>query len=188
MGKQDQARTQIRRALELDPFNPYMNTSFGDMLELWRRHDDALEQYEKTLNRVPEFPWPYHLMADIYARQKRYEDAVAAERKYVVLLGHERDKIQSLETAYATSGGQGYWIWQLQRLNDQTSRSGKTPAAHLAIVHAQLGERDAAFKWLEEAYRDRAGPLILLNVDPAWDPLRDDSRFKDLVRRLNFPE
>jgi TolB-like protein len=187
MGDEKQARTEILRALELDPFNPFINTSFGDMLELWRRHDDALEQYQKTLKRVPEFPWPYHLMADIYAQQKRYEDAVAAERKYLALSGCEPEQIQSLERTYATSGGQGYWTWQLQRLEDQARQIGKTPSAQLAIAHAQLGERDAAFKRLEKAYADRAGPLILLNVNPVWDPLRHDSRFTDILCRLNFP-
>jgi hypothetical protein len=54
------------------------------------------------------------------------------------------------------------------------------------MVHAQLGERDAAFQWLEEAYSDRATPLINLKVHPAWDPLRDDSRFTEILRRLNF--
>ena len=188
MGSQDQARTHILRALELDPFNPYVNTSFGCMLDYWRFHDDALKQYQKTLNRVAQFPWPYHLMADIYARQRSYKDAIAAERKYVALSGDEPSEIESLKKAHATSGGEGYWSWQLQRLKDETRRSGNTPSVRLAMVHAQLGERDAAFQWLEEAYRDRATPLINLKVHPAWDPLRDDPRFKEVVRRLNFPE
>ncbi len=188
MGKEDRARTQIQRALELDPFNPYVNASFGDMLEAWGRHNDALKQYQKTLKRVPGFPSPYHLMADIYARQKRYEEAVAAERKFVALSGGEPDEIQSLEKAYATSGGEGYWTWRLQRLEDQARRTGNNPSVHLAIVRAQLGERDAAFRLLEQAYRERAGRLVLLKVNPAYDPLRDDSRFKNLVDRLNFPD
>jgi TolB-like protein/Tfp pilus assembly protein PilF len=188
MGSQHQARSHILRALELDPFNPYINTSFGCMLDYWRFHDDALEQYQKTLNRVAQFAWPYHLMADIYARQRRFEDAVAAERKYLALSSNEPNEIRSLEKAHATSGGEGYWSWQLRRLKDETFLSGNTPWVRLAMVHAQLGERDAAFQWLEEAYRDRATPLINLKVHPAWDPLRDDPRFKDLVHRLNFPD
>jgi TolB-like protein/tetratricopeptide (TPR) repeat protein len=188
MGEQDQARTEICRALELDPFNPYVNTSFGDMLDLWRRHEDAIAQYQKTLERVPGFGWPYHLMADVYARQKRFDDALAAERKYVALSVDDPDVLQSLEQAYATSGDEGYWTWQLKRLSDQARRTGRTPSAQLAIVHAQLGGRDAAFECLEKAYFDRASPLILLNVNPGWDPVRDDLRFKNLVRRLNFPQ
>jgi TolB-like protein/Tfp pilus assembly protein PilF len=188
MGSQDQARAHTLRALELDPFNPYVNTAFGCMLDYFRFHDDALKQYQKTLKRVAQFPWPYHLMADIYARQGRYEDAVAAERKYLALSGGQRKEIQSLEKAHATSGGEGYWNWQLQRLKDETRRSGNTPSVRLAMVHAQLDEKDAAFQWLEEACRDRATPLINLKVHPAWDPLRSDPRFKDLVRRLNFPK
>jgi adenylate cyclase len=188
MGRDDAARSQIRRALELDPFNPFVNTSLGDMLALWRRPEDALQQYRKTLDRVPEFPWPYHLMAGVYARQGRYDEAVAAERQYLDLSGQGSQEVQSLQEAYASSGGKGYWNWRLRRLSQKTRQYGKPPSAHLARVHAQLGETETAFEWLEKAYVERASSLILLNVDPAWDPLRDDPRFEDLVRRMNFPQ
>ncbi|MEJ2006993.1 MAG: protein kinase, partial [Acidobacteriota bacterium] len=187
VGRRDEARSQIHRALELDPFNPYVNTSFGEMLETWRRFDDTLQQYRKTLDIVPEFPWPYHLMAGVYARQGRYDEAVAAERQYLVLSGRGLLAIQSLQKAYASSGGKGYWNWRLHRLNDQTRQTGKPRSVRLARVYAQLGEKEAAFEWLEKAYVERAGPLMYLNVDPAWDPLRDDPRFQDILRRMNFP-
>ena len=187
MGRQDEALTHVRRALELDPFNPYVNTSFGDMLDLWRRYKDALEQYQKTLDRVPEFPWPHHLMANAYARRGMYEEAMAAERKYLRHSGNDPDEFRTLEEAYAKSGGDGYWTWRLRRLNDEAQQTGTSRAARFAIVYAQLGERDAAFEWLEKAYEERAGPLIFLNVNPAWDPLRDDPRFQALVRRVGLP-
>jgi TolB-like protein/DNA-binding winged helix-turn-helix (wHTH) protein/Tfp pilus assembly protein PilF len=187
VGRGDEARSQIHRALELDPFNPYVNTSFGEMLETWRRFDDTLQQYRKTLDIVPEFPWPYHLMAGVYARQGRYDEAVAAERQYLVLSGRGLLAIQSLQKAYASSGGKGYWNWRLHRLRERTRQTGKAPSVGLALVYAQLGEKETAFEWLEKAYVERAGPLMYLNVDPAWDPLRDDPRFQDILRRMNFP-
>jgi hypothetical protein len=58
----------------------------------------------------------------------------------------------------------------------------------LAIVHAALGEKDAAFAELEKAYQAHDWFFQRLKVDPFMDPLRDDPRFKDLVRRLGLPE
>jgi TolB-like protein/DNA-binding winged helix-turn-helix (wHTH) protein/Tfp pilus assembly protein PilF len=187
MGREDEARSQIRRALDSDPFNPSVNTCFGEELELWRRPSDAIQQYRKTLDRVGEFPGPYHLMATVYARQGRYDEAVAAERQSCVLSGREPREIQSLQKAYASSGGKGYWNWRLHRLREHTRQTGKDPSVGLALVYAQLGEKETAFEWLEKAYVEHAAGLTTLKVHPAWDPLRDDARFQDLVRRMNFP-
>lgn len=50
-----------------------------------------------------------------------------------------------------------------------------------------LGEKDRAFEWQEKAYEERVF-LHHLKVWPLWDPLRDDPRFRDLLRRMNYPD
>ncbi len=57
----------------------------------------------------------------------------------------------------------------------------------LAVLYAALGEREKAFASLEDAHARRDLQLQYLNVDPAFDSLREDSRFQDLLRRMNFP-
>jgi len=56
----------------------------------------------------------------------------------------------------------------------------------VAILHAQLGEKDQAFEWFEKAYEERDGGLIFLNINRSSDPLRDDPRFQDLLLRMNL--
>ena len=51
-----------------------------------------------------------------------------------------------------------------------------------------LSEKDPAFEWLNKAYEQRSFRLIFLKVFPTYDSLRDDPRFQDLLRRMNFPE
>ena len=58
------------------------------------------------------------------------------------------------------------------------------PAYDLALVHAALGERDAAIEWLRRAYDERYGPLVFLGVDPDIDGVRGDPRFDALVARI----
>jgi serine/threonine-protein kinase len=54
------------------------------------------------------------------------------------------------------------------------------------VVYTGLGQKDRAFAALEQAFADRSGLLVWLNVEPAFDPLRDDPRFDDLLRRIGF--
>jgi serine/threonine-protein kinase len=57
-----------------------------------------------------------------------------------------------------------------------------------ALIHIGLGENEEALEWLERACQDRNGMMAFLQVEPRFDPLRDDPRFQDLLRRMNFPE
>ena len=71
--------------------------------------------------------------------------------------------------------------------NLKAQRKDRYVSCHaIAWIHAALGEKDEAFFWLEQAYREHAGQLYLLNVHPFVDPLRSDPRFKDLVRRIGL--
>ncbi len=58
----------------------------------------------------------------------------------------------------------------------------------MASIYAALGDADAAFEWLENAYERRVPALTWIRVDPIFDPLRSDPRFDDLLRRIGFPE
>ncbi len=57
----------------------------------------------------------------------------------------------------------------------------------VAKINTGSGQNDEALKWLEKAYEERSGWLIWLKIDPTLDSLRSDSRFQDLLRRMNFP-
>ncbi len=73
----------------------------------------------------------------------------------------------------------------LRDLDDATKRRG---SFWMASIHVALGQKDEAFNWLEKAYEERRPQLISLRIRPELDPIRDDPRFQDLLRRMNFPE
>ena len=56
-----------------------------------------------------------------------------------------------------------------------------------AIIYMGLGEKDQALEQLEKAYEDRSDYLPFLNAEPAFDSLRSDPRFQDLLRRMGLP-
>ena len=60
--------------------------------------------------------------------------------------------------------------------------------ADVAAVQVRLGDFNAAFNSLEKSYTNHGNGLIYLDVDPYWDPIRTDARFRDLVRRVGLPQ
>jgi hypothetical protein len=67
------------------------------------------------------------------------------------------------------------------------SKQSFVPSLFVALVYAGLEDKDQAFTWLEKAYDERFNRLAYLNVEALWDPLRSDSRFADLLRRVGIP-
>ena len=61
-------------------------------------------------------------------------------------------------------------------------------AADVTVHDVALGQEEQAFQWLEKAYEEQSSNLVYLKTDPRFDPVREDSRFKDLQGRLKFPE
>ena len=57
---------------------------------------------------------------------------------------------------------------------------------HTALVYLGLDQKDEALKWLQKAYQDRYAWLVFLKVDPIFDSLRSDPKFRDLVRRVRL--
>ncbi len=121
----------------------------------------------------------------IYEQMGRYEDAVTARQTRMTLSGAAPEEVvAALGRAYSESGPEGYWMCHLEKWKGQYDRY----PAYIAMYYAQLGEKDQAFAWLEKAYERHDAPMFRLKVEPGWDPLRDDPRFQNLLRRMNFPE
>jgi hypothetical protein len=69
-----------------------------------------------------------------------------------------------------------------------TWQPGSSLSAFIAAVLARLGQKDAAFEWLEKAFGDRVPFLVNLKSHPLWDNLHGDPRFDDLVKRIGIPD
>ncbi len=115
----------------------------------------------------------------------RYEEAAAASQKALMYF-HEasEEKVAGLTEA-ASAGAEEYWRWMLDYFKERAQQTYVAPT-DMAGLHGRVGEKGQAFEWLERAYDQHDGQLIFLSEFPAWDPLRDDPRFTDLLRRMNL--
>ncbi len=113
-----------------------------------------------------------------------YTEAIAAFQRVTELGGEPGYRIY-LGAAYAKSGEREQAQAILKQL--ETSENYVSPG-ELAVLYAALGEREQAFASLERAYVVRDAQLQFLRIEPAFDPLRSDLRFQDLMRRVGLPQ
>ncbi len=187
MGRHEEAISLARRALQLDPSSLNQRSQLAAAFRHARRYDEAEEQYQRILEIDPTYRAAYFALASVYEATGSYQEAVAARQKWLALGGRSEEDIAGLLDAYATSGKDGYWRWLLDNVTEYAQQEYVSPIT-FANLHAQLGEEDQAFEWLEKAYEERQGWLIFLKSEPLFDPLRDDPRFTDLLRRMNLME
>ena len=181
-----EAIAEIQKARDIDPLSPMMHSFAGAIFVVARRYGDALPPLQQSLAIDPDF-FPTHSVLGLFYQQTGKPDAA----------------IEEYRKAYRLSGGnilqlayQGFVLGQIGRRAEaehiittmnQIAQSRFVPPFAVALVYTGLGDRDAAFQWLEQAYAVRDIGLVFLPAAPMWDSLRSDKRFQDLLRRCGFP-
>jgi len=186
MGRYEEAFTELKRAIRLDPLSSVIQWALGFVYWMARRYDAAIEQFEKTLEFDPGFAWAHALLAWAYIGKSMHEAALTAANTGIQKLPSATVLLATLGEVYAASGKGDEAQKILDQLQNPENRQYVTPYM-LARIYIALGENDDAFHWLETAYRTRAGAMVYLKVDAQLDQLRSDPRFRELMRRMNFP-
>ena len=186
-GRLDEAFTEMKRALELDPLSLFINANFGLALNLARRYDEAVEQIHKTLDLEPNYYLAHLYLGWIYQQQGRANEAVAALEKSRALSGDSPFITGALGQAYAQCGRREAAQAIVGELEEKARKKYVSPLGP-ARVHAGLDNKPQAFHWLEKAHDDRSSWLILLKVDPAFDTLRGDDRFRELLQKVGLDQ
>jgi tetratricopeptide (TPR) repeat protein len=132
----------------------------------------------------PNFALAHNQLAQAYLQKHMYDEAVAELQKAVQPSGDSPTCIANLARAYVASGNRSEAVKLLDDLKKR-SNPGYSNASEIAMIYASLGNTDQAMNWLEKGYEERFNPGVLLR--PGFDPLRSDSRFQNLARRIGLP-
>jgi serine/threonine-protein kinase len=182
-----EACAEIHRAEELDPLNPVIGMDVGlTCYYVAGDYERAIEQYRKVLELHPTFGLTYFYIGLAHVGRNDFAEAFPVLEAVKRLGPGEPDPIALLGYAFALAGQRGKAEEALEELK-ALAKHKYVSAIPIAWVYMGLGDKDRAFEWLEKAYEERAGRLVYLKVLRAFDPLRSDPRFEDLVRRLKFP-
>ncbi len=185
MGRLEEADQRIRRAVELDGQILSNHVIHGKILYFRGRYEEARDVLEDVIAIKPQYPDALRNLAAVAMQQGDHTETVrlyrqAQELSYLSwgdgLLAH----------ALAVSGEREEGLAILRRLESEAER-GPASALGVATAYVGLGNHDAAFAWLEKAWKMRELRLHYLAIDPLYQPLHPDPRFGTLLSEMQIP-
>jgi TolB-like protein len=177
-GKYDEARVSLTRALELDPTSPGINLYYNVLLEVTGKIDECILQTKKLIEMEPTYSWAYIQLARAYRLKGDHQASVEAVARNLELIGNDV-RAKEIRESFAEDDWQGY-------LREQV----RSPASIMTASYlAELGEYDKAIDEIGKQ-SDRPGRFwfFMNRTDPFLDPIRDDPRFKEAMKKLDPPQ
>jgi tetratricopeptide (TPR) repeat protein len=157
------------------------------MYALQNNHEASISNSLKVIELDPAFGPAYEYLALASLKRGRHAEAIAAAEKAVGLTNRSGISLGDLGHVYAVAGKRAEAIELIKELEQKYSRK-ETIGAYIAAVYVGLGDKDKAFEWLEKDFQARNGKLSEIRWQIQFEPLRDDPRFKDLLKRMGLPE
>lgn len=184
MGRFDEGLAEAKRARELDPLSPVIDANLGLAYFRARRYEDAVTHLRRTVAMNPQFGYAHLCLGLAYTQGAMVEQAVLE-----LQIAKARSGVPNLDGligyAQVRSGRRREAETILAKLQERTI-IGVASHYETALVHAALGDRDRAFKSLDQAIDKREWFVGMLRVDPLLDPLRSDPRYEGLLRRVGL--
>jgi TolB-like protein/DNA-binding winged helix-turn-helix (wHTH) protein/Tfp pilus assembly protein PilF len=185
-GRFDEALRESEAARTLDPLSLIIATDQGALFYFSRQYDRSIEQFQGVLEMDPTFPRA-RMVIDAYVEEGRYADALAGLGAWQRAAGAGPWQSTLLVYVYGRSGQKQKARAELKKLEAE-NRKQPIDSASMAFANLGVGNKDAALDWLKKAYAQRSNGLTSLKVEPAYDPLRGDPRFQELLQRVGLAQ
>jgi tetratricopeptide (TPR) repeat protein len=178
--RMDEAIEEHKRARDLDPLRPVHTAWLGGLYIYVGKFDEAIAEARKALTLNPEYGPSYYVEVQALCRQGKYEEAIATARRGAASKSKYAGPML-LGVAYAHAG-------RRKEALEIAEQMDSSRAWFAAQIYAVLGDKDEAMRLLESGYRDHSPLLPWIRIrNGEFASLRDDPRFRDLVKRMNLP-
>jgi len=185
MGRFEEAFEQIMLAKKGDELSVAISANVAENLFEKGDVQGAVNEARRGLEIAPTWTH-YRILANSYLRLGQKEEALANARKAVELMdGSPTQKVWGY--VQAATGNRSEALAIARELENSFAK-GEADGRDVAVVYAGLGENDKVFEWLEKDFQNRNSSLVELRSEVSFMPLRNDARFKDLLRRMGLPE
>ncbi|MEO8041252.1 MAG: tetratricopeptide repeat protein [Acidobacteriota bacterium] len=183
----DDAIAEGKRSLELEPLDLNHGANLSGLYFYARRYDEALEQARQVYSLDANFIVGRWALSQAYIQKGMLAEAIELNERGLQTDPTNPVFLRFAGIAYAKAGRRQ----DAEKIVDRFKEIAKTQyvmSYHIALIYSALGDKDKALAELETALTDHDYLLPRAKVEPFLDPLRDDPRFKGILKRLNLPE
>ena len=176
---------EARLLVQMDPLSTGGNGNLGSVLVFTQQWDEAIQELRAAIDLDPNYWFDYNFLGRAYEAKGRLPEAIESFQHGLKLEGNT-ELWAGLGHAYAVSGNKVEANKVLDKLREISSKRYVAPY-NVAVIYSGLGDKDAAFDWLNRAYSDRSYLLaVYLSTDSRLDNLRSDPRFQELRRKMKL--
>jgi len=186
-GRFADAADEMARGHELDPLSLAISADMGWVQYFARDYDAAIQRYRATLEIDPDFPWARFLLGLALGQTGQFGPAIT-ELEAAYEGSGRATKMLAAIGHYAGLGGDTERARAVLAELEQIASQRYVSSYCTGLVHIGVADHDRAFASFDRACEERAGYLVYLNVDPAVDPIRNDPRFAEILRKTKRPE
>jgi DNA-binding winged helix-turn-helix (wHTH) protein/TolB-like protein/Tfp pilus assembly protein PilF len=176
--RHDEAYVEIKTAMELEPASYYPRRWHANLLYWARRYDETIAEVKRLLEVNPDDISRHRWLMWSYENQGKYSEAFQALLGLLAAYNKDQGAVDRYKAVFQTAG----WSAVLVELEKEDGL--RFNSYRRAALNAQIGNMDKAFECLEKAYAERDWEMAFLQVDPGLDPLREDPRYAELVKRI----
>ncbi|MEO8349388.1 MAG: tetratricopeptide repeat protein, partial [Acidobacteriota bacterium] len=182
LGRFDESLTQYERALVIDPLSLIINCDYGWAFYCGRRYGEAIDQLRRTVEMDAAFPQTYLWLGLAYQGAGRLTESAEAFTEGARLTNGSPTMLAGLAQTRAL-GGDFTNAENILADMKERAKTGYVPMVAMVQLHLALRDVDGTFEWLAKAFEYRASFLVPMKVYPFLDPIRDDPRFREMLRR-----
>ncbi len=187
LARNDEAATMIKRAQELDPLSSVIAVNITRLYQLQGNHEASIDNSLKIIELDPNFGPAHQYLGLSYLKLGRNEEAILEMAKAAELSNRSGISLGDLGYVYALTGKKAEALNLIKELEGKYARN-EAIGQYIAAVYVALGDKDKAFEWLEKDFEARNGKLSEIRWQIQFEALRGDSRYRDLLKRMNLPE
>ena len=181
----DRALLELEEAERLDPLDLQVKTLIGYVHRFHHDHERAIECFKRVVALEPSFAFAHYALGDACAQRGQYDEAIAEYDKAIGLGGRSVNHLAALAYACGRSGNREKAEALLQELTRHAAQTYVSPM-WIALIHLGLSDLESVFDWMDRAFDERDGSLILITAAVEFDSVREDARFRSLLERMGL--
>lgn len=180
----DAANVEMERARQLDPSSLTVNAALGRLYYFSRQYDRAIQQYQNLIAQEPDDVSLHIALLTVYVQNKMYPHALEERLRIQELRGVPKERLDLVRAAFNEGGWEAVLRKNLRELDEESAERREQFAWSYANVYVGLGDKEKAFYWFEKLFDKHDVSIIQFKIEPAYDLLRDDPRYAELLSRI----